>query len=212
MIAYAVTAPLILPLACAAFAVFWACNRYLILYVVSSNISTDGRLYPRALLQLLTGVYVMELYLIGLFSLRQDREGRPTSLVQTTVMATILMLTVLFHWQLSNLMGPLLRDVSLSGLKERRDATSGMPCRDQQVHHPALQCSMPTVWIPNDPVCESSKASLSDQQIQRSRTIYRGMLPMNNTHATFDEKATLHVQYWDIPQEYDVQVSPESRF
>ncbi|RMZ72183.1 hyp1 [Pyrenophora seminiperda CCB06] len=69
-IAYACIAPLVLGFAAIGIAIFYFSYRYQLLYTVQPKIDTKGHAYTLALQQLLTGVYIAELCLIGLFSLR----------------------------------------------------------------------------------------------------------------------------------------------
>lgn len=50
------------------FSLFWLVYRYNTLYVTKFRFDTGGLLYPTAINQLFTGLYLMELCLIGLFS------------------------------------------------------------------------------------------------------------------------------------------------
>ncbi|CAO2657244.1 Nn.00g033700.m01.CDS01 [Neocucurbitaria sp. VM-36] len=70
-IAYSCIAPLVLGFAAIGLAIFYVSYRYMLLYTVQPKIDTKGHCYTLALQQVLTGVYIAELCLIGLFSLRQ---------------------------------------------------------------------------------------------------------------------------------------------
>ncbi len=75
---------------------------------------TGGLLYPTAINQLFTGLYLMELCLIGLFFLVKDADidgtayGTPCK-VQGVIMVFVLILTFLYQWLLNSAFGPLLR-------------------------------------------------------------------------------------------------------
>ena len=56
------------------FSLFWLVYRYNTLYVTKFRFDTGGLLYPTAINQLFTGLYVMELCLIGLFFLVRDTD------------------------------------------------------------------------------------------------------------------------------------------
>lgn len=56
------------------FSLFWLVYRYNTLYVTKFRFDTGGLLYPTAINQLFTGLYVMELCLIGLFFLVRDAD------------------------------------------------------------------------------------------------------------------------------------------
>ena len=55
-----------------AFGMYWLVFRYNILYVMLLENDTGGLLYPTALNQLFTSIYILEIYLIGLFLLICD--------------------------------------------------------------------------------------------------------------------------------------------
>lgn len=56
--------------AAAGLALFYLSYRYMLLYTAQPKVDTKGHCYTLALQQMLTGVYIAELCLIGLFSLR----------------------------------------------------------------------------------------------------------------------------------------------
>ena len=75
---------------------------------------TGGLLFPTAINQLFTGLYLMELCLIGLFFLVRAADsggnayGTPCK-VQGIIMTVVLILTSLYQWLLNSAFGPLLR-------------------------------------------------------------------------------------------------------
>lgn len=75
---------------------------------------TGGLLFPTAINQLFTGLYLMELCLIGLFFLVKDASSDGTAYgtpckVQGIIMIVVLVLTFLYQWLLNRAFGPLLR-------------------------------------------------------------------------------------------------------
>ncbi|CAI6335690.1 unnamed protein product [Periconia digitata] len=70
-IAYSCIAPLVLGFAAVGLMFFYVSYRYMLLFTVQPKIDTKGHCYTLALQQILTGVYIAELCLIGLFGLRQ---------------------------------------------------------------------------------------------------------------------------------------------
>ena len=80
---------------------FYLAYRYNILFVTDSQIDTKGLIYPRALQQLLTGVYLAELCLIGLFAIA----ATPGPLI---LMIVFLIFTILYHFSLNSALDPLL--------------------------------------------------------------------------------------------------------
>ena len=96
------------------FSLFWLVYRYNTLYVTKFRFDTGGLLFPTAINQLFTGLYLMELCLIGLFFLVKDASSDGTAYgtpckVQGVIMIVVLVLTVLYQWLLNRAFGPLLR-------------------------------------------------------------------------------------------------------
>lgn len=91
------------------FALLWCAHRYNMLYVTRFRADTGGVLYPRALNQMFTGLYVMELCLVGLFFLVQDADGTVLCYSQAIIMIVSIFLTGLFQIFLNREFGPLLR-------------------------------------------------------------------------------------------------------
>ena len=115
---YSVISPLILIFNIITFSLFWLVYRYNTLYVTKFRFDTGGLLYPTAINQLFTGLYVMELCLVGLFFLVRDADdagnavGTPCK-GQAIIMIVCLVFTVIYQFLLNRAFGPLFR-VSLS--------------------------------------------------------------------------------------------------
>ncbi|CAK7233606.1 hypothetical protein SBRCBS47491_008670 [Sporothrix bragantina] len=106
---YSVIAPLICIFAIITFTLLWVAYRYNMIYVTRFKIDTGGVLYPRAINQTFTGLYFMELCLIGLFFLVRDENNNVACAPQGIIMVVVLALTVLFQVMLNVSFGPLLR-------------------------------------------------------------------------------------------------------
>ncbi|GAB1318961.1 Phm7-similarity to hyp1 [Madurella fahalii] len=106
---YSIVAPLISLFAIITFSLLWVAHRYNMLYVTRFKTDTGGVLYPRAINQTFTGLYVMELCLIGLFFLAEDEAGFNTCIPQAIIMIITLFLTILYQYVLNGSFGPLLR-------------------------------------------------------------------------------------------------------
>lgn len=97
------------------FSLFWLVYRYNTLYVTKFRFDTGGLLYPTAINQLFTGLYFMEVCLIGLFLLVRDADdqGGATNGVpckgQAIIMAVVFVFTVLYQWLLNRAFSPLFR-------------------------------------------------------------------------------------------------------
>ncbi|KAL2807652.1 hypothetical protein BJX63DRAFT_64489 [Aspergillus granulosus] len=120
---YSVIAPLILVFNIITFSLFWFVYRYNMLYVTQFRFDTGGLLFPRAINQLFTGIYVMELCLIGLFFLVRDVQGTVACKGQAITMIVVLALTVGFQFLLNEAFGPLIRylPITLEDEAVRRD-------------------------------------------------------------------------------------------
>ncbi|KAL7915998.1 hypothetical protein GGI35DRAFT_473313 [Trichoderma velutinum] len=137
-IIYSVVAPLISIFAVITFGLLWVAQRYSMLYVTRFEVDTGGVLYPRALNQTFTGIYVMELCLTGLFFIVVDDSGTHTCTPHGIVMIVVLILTILYQILLNNSFSPLfrylpitfedeavLRDEAFQRAQDRRFGLSG---------------------------------------------------------------------------------------
>lgn len=100
-ITYSCIAPLVLGFATIGMGFFYLAYRYNILFVTDSQIDTKGLIYPRALQQLMTGVYIGEICLIGLFGIAKT----PGPLI---IMVIFTIFTALYHVSLNSALDPLL--------------------------------------------------------------------------------------------------------
>lgn len=102
-IIYSVVSPLILIMMLITFSLFWFTYRYQMIYVSYSKAETNGLVYPKAINQLFTGLYFLQLCLVGLFFLQQDRKCVPHAII----MIVTLCFTVLYQFVLNRAFGPL---------------------------------------------------------------------------------------------------------
>ncbi|KAJ8126892.1 hypothetical protein O1611_g6746 [Lasiodiplodia mahajangana] len=106
---YSVITPIISIFAIITFSLLWIANKYSMLYVNRLSIDTGGVLYPRALNQTFTGLYVMEVALIGLFFIQEDGKGVHACTPQAVIMIVVTILTALYQLLLNMSFGPMLR-------------------------------------------------------------------------------------------------------
>jgi len=98
-ITYCGIAPLILGFATVGFTLVYIAFRYNFLYVYETNLDTKGQAYQKALKQLLTGVYLCEICLIGLFAISTANNIQAVG--PLIIEAIMLALTVLFTLSLN---------------------------------------------------------------------------------------------------------------
>jgi hypothetical protein len=101
-IIYSCIAPLVLGFATIGLYLIYIAYRYNLLFVFNADIDTGGLVYPRALQQLTTGVYLLLVCLIGLFAIR-------TAILSLVLTIVFLVVCVLYHWSLNAALGPLLK-------------------------------------------------------------------------------------------------------
>ncbi|KAI0542927.1 hypothetical protein GGR58DRAFT_2655 [Xylaria digitata] len=106
---YSVIAPIISIFAIITFSLLWIANKYSMLYVNRLSIDTGGVLYPRALNQTFTGLYVMDIALIGLFFIQEDAKGARACAPQAIIMIVVTILTALYQLLLNMSFGPMFR-------------------------------------------------------------------------------------------------------
>ncbi|KAF5002217.1 hypothetical protein FGRMN_523 [Fusarium graminum] len=106
---YCVIAPLISIFAIVTFTLLWIAQRYAMLYVTRFEHDTGGVLYPRAINQTFTGIYVMELCMAGLFFLVRDEHKKPACTPHGIIMIIVLILTILYQLLLNYSFSPLFR-------------------------------------------------------------------------------------------------------
>ncbi|KAI1740726.1 hypothetical protein F4680DRAFT_458366 [Xylaria scruposa] len=100
-ITYAGIAPLMLGFATIGISLFYLAWRYKIFFVTDTKIDTRGLIYPRALKQLLTGVYIAELSMIGLLA-------TSVAIGPLILMIVFLIFTVLLNLTINSAIDPLL--------------------------------------------------------------------------------------------------------
>jgi hypothetical protein len=116
-ITYSIIAPIILGVAALGLFFVYLSYRYNLLYVYSSERDTRGLHYPRALRQVLTGIYLAEICLVGLFGLK----GAYGPLVLTF---GLIIFSALVHISLDDALSPLMYNLprTLAAEEELRKA------------------------------------------------------------------------------------------
>jgi calcium permeable stress-gated cation channel len=111
---YSVIAPIIIIFAIITFTLLWIAHRYNMLYVTRFELDTGGLLYPRAINQTFTGLYFMEVCMIGLFFLVRDVDSNAACIPQAIIMIVALVLTVLYQVLLNYSFGPLFHHLPIT--------------------------------------------------------------------------------------------------
>lgn len=94
-ITYSGIAPLILGFAAVGLALIYVAFRYNFLYVYETNLDTKGEAYQKALKQLITGAYLSEICLIGLFAIATANNRQAAG--PLAIMVILLVLTLIFQ-------------------------------------------------------------------------------------------------------------------
>ena len=89
------------------FSLFWVAYRHNYYYVQRNKVDTHGLLFNNALSQMFTGIYVLEISLIGLFFLVRDTEFNTACYPQAIIMIVVLALTAIFHFSMEQHLRPL---------------------------------------------------------------------------------------------------------
>ena len=96
------------------FGLFWVVYRYQTLYVHRNKIDTGGLLFPRAVNQLFTGIYVMEIVLAFVFFLRTDANGDHVCTPQGIIMVVALAFSILYQFLLHDAFSPLFQYIPIT--------------------------------------------------------------------------------------------------
>lgn len=99
-IAYSCIQPLVLGFAAAGVGFYYLSYRYSLLYIRQTKVDSKGEAYGRALKQMVAGIYLAELCLIGLFSARKAK-------AQVGVMVALLVLTAIVNAIVDRILRPL---------------------------------------------------------------------------------------------------------
>ena len=165
-IAYSCIAPLVLGFAAIGVYLFYLQYRYNLLYVVQVKTETKGESLTRALQQLMTGVYLSELCLLGLFGIKKAPGA-------STMMTVLLILTIIYHLTVNKYLAPLEHNMpidvlSSSGTDEESPLLGGSSRPDRHPHSRILS-KLPSALF--DPL-----ASLLEPHVFASQSALRPWL------------------------------------
>lgn len=122
---YSVIAPLMLVFMLITFGLFHTVIKNNLLYVVrTGNVDGGALFFPEAINQTFTGLYFMELCLIGLFFLVRDANDNVACKAQAIIMIVATILTIFYQWWLYSSLHPLYTylPVTTNGNAHQKDA------------------------------------------------------------------------------------------
>jgi len=117
-ISYSCIAPLILGFASAGMVVIYVVYRYNFLFIYNTNIDTRGLVYPKALMQLLMGLYLAEVCMIGLFAIQK-------AIGPMILMVAYFIVSILIHMSLNDAVSPLLYNLPRTLALESEELAAG---------------------------------------------------------------------------------------
>ncbi|KAI1087992.1 DUF221-domain-containing protein [Rostrohypoxylon terebratum] len=128
-ISYSCIAPLVLGFAAAGLSLYYFSYRYNLLFVIQPKVDTKGQAYTLALEHLLTGVYISELSLLGLFGLR--KATGPSIMI-----AILFIVTVLYNMLMNRYLAPLEKflPTDLASLSEGDDESTPLLSSAEEGH------------------------------------------------------------------------------
>lgn len=170
---YSVIAPLILVFMLLTFSLFYVVIKNNILYVIrTGDNDSGGTWFPSAINQTFTGLYFMEVCLIGLFFLVRDAQNQVTCEAQGIIMSMVVVLTIMYQLWLSVHFSGLFRYAPLQMASEhllREEEEEGT----EEQHAP---------WNVQAPDVASCEAGLvSDQQLETKGEINSPLGPSDET-------------------------------
>lgn len=155
-----------------AFFLIYTCFRYNIIYIYSSERDARGLHYPRALKQTLTGVYLAEVCMLGLF-------GVKGAYFPMILMIGLLVLTYLVHFSISRSLSPLLYSLprTLAAEEELRKAGHN-PWNAENLEDGTEDTAQATLeQQPNDNAYDSDfdPSDPADQAVSHGEQVARGI-------------------------------------
>lgn len=104
---YSIVSPFIMLLMMLTFSLFWFTYRYQMIYVTYPKTETNGLIFPKAINQLFTGLYFLQICLIGLFLSQKGPQNVLACFPQAIIMIVSLFFTAIFQIIMNKAFGPL---------------------------------------------------------------------------------------------------------
>jgi hypothetical protein len=121
-ISYSCIAPLLLGFATIGFCLLYLMFRYNWLFVLGNRFDMKGEAYSRALKQLMTGVYLAAICLIGLFAIGCSKSA--ASAGPLAIMVVFLIVVIIFQFLFDRAIGPLEQHMPLELLNNNKYSTT----------------------------------------------------------------------------------------
>ncbi|QSZ31910.1 hypothetical protein DSL72_001479 [Monilinia vaccinii-corymbosi] len=122
-ISYSCIAPLVLGFATIGFGFMYLAVRYNMFFVLSNTVDTKGLAYAKALQQLMVGVYISELCLIGLFAIK-------ITIGPLVLVSVLLFFTATYHGVMRHALKPLITYIPESTDGDHQVALFNSPAND----------------------------------------------------------------------------------
>ncbi|RPA77248.1 putative DUF221 domain protein [Ascobolus immersus RN42] len=194
-ITYSIIAPLVAFVGCCALFLLYFAYKHNVLFVYATDIDTKGAVYPRALYQTLTGVYLAQLCLIGLFGIKK-------SVGPLIIQVLFLIFTVLVQLTLTSSIQPLL------DFLPRSVGDNDPPLSDSELESQASNNPDPKLAATADPAAppqtrpeEAHRTNVFNNQLQKVGALAKFLHP--EKHFSYEKLRPL------IPQVEGYHYTPE---
>lgn len=104
---YSIIAPIMLLISGIAFILFYISYIYQMFYVSNFPNDSGGLVFPTAIYQSFTGIYLMEIMLAALFFLAQNQSGSQSAIPQGILMCILIIITIIVQYIISSSFNPL---------------------------------------------------------------------------------------------------------
>ncbi|RFU72632.1 hypothetical protein TARUN_9626 [Trichoderma arundinaceum] len=201
---YCVIAPLISVWAIITFSLLWLAHGYSMIYVNRFESDTGGILYPRAINQSFTGLYVMQLCMAGMFFGVVNGQGKHECVVHGFFMIGTLVLTAIYQIVLNASFSSLFKYMPIDAFEKDPQENTPMVAGSYKQGEPretsevtdntfepsALRAKRPTVWVPN--WCQTSGSNILNITVKGCTQ--SSAIQVSNEAASLDEKGRVVVK------------------
>lgn len=129
-IAYSTIAPLVLGFATVGMGLIYLAYRYNMMYVYNAHIDTKGAFYAKALEQLMVGVYLAEICILGLLGIGIG--SKLSAIGPTVIVAVLLAVTIAFHVFIKMKLAPETRHLPLEDVSSSGENGNRSPRHSEQ--------------------------------------------------------------------------------